>query len=109
MLGNSAANSASIGFAPSATVMNPVDFHNMKMLRDNENKFKYPDLWMPYPSIAGVPILTTTRMTAGSFLVGDFGMAKYFSRRGMTIRMWDQTNTIQFMTVLPLPHPSVVS
>ena len=93
MLGNSAGDANSIGFAPSAIVINPVDLHNLKMLRDNDNKFKYPDLFMPSPSIAGVPIRTTTRMTAGSFLVGDFGMAKYFARRGMTIRMWDQNGT----------------
>jgi len=93
ILGNSAADSASIGFAPNAIVLNPIDMHNIKLIRDEFGKFKYPELWMPQPVVAGVPVRTSTRMTVGSFLVGDFTMAKYFTRRGMTIRMWDQNGT----------------
>lgn len=93
MLGNNATDPEDIGFAPNAVVINPVDLHNVKLIRDAYGKFKYPELWMPTPSIAGVPIYTTTRIAAGSFLVGDFNMAKYFTRRGMNIRMWDQNGT----------------
>jgi HK97 family phage major capsid protein len=93
LLGNSESDTASIGYAPNAVVLNPVDLHNVKLLRDEEGRFKYPELWMGQPSVAGVPIRVSTRMTVGSFLVGDFTMAKYFTRRGMTIRMWDQNGT----------------
>jgi HK97 family phage major capsid protein len=93
ILGNSATDTASIGFAPNAIVLNPIDLHNMKLIRDEFGKFKYPELWMPQPTVAGVPIRVSTRMTVGSFLTGDFTMAKYFTRRGMNIRMWDQNGT----------------
>jgi len=90
ILGNSATDSTNIGFAPTGVVLNPVNLHNIKLIRDEFGKFKYPELWLPNPSIAGVPIYTSTRMTSGAFLIGDFTKAKYFTRRGLTIRMWDQ-------------------
>lgn len=90
VLGNKANDINTIGYAPSAIVLNPVDLHNMKMLRDNEGRWLYPELWVANPQIAGVPVYTTTRMTVGAFHVGDFTKAKYFTRRGMVVRMWDQ-------------------
>lgn len=93
MLGNSATDTASIGFAPTAIVINPIDLHNLKLIRDGEGRFKYPELWMPTPTVAGVPLRVSTRMAVGSYLVGDFSYAKYFAARGLNIRMWDQNGT----------------
>lgn len=93
MLGNNATDPEDIGFAPNAVVLNPADLFNLQMIRDNDGKFKYPELWMAQANIKGVPVYTTTRIPADSFLVGDFNMAKYFTRRGMNIRMWDQNGT----------------
>lgn len=93
MLGNSETDIEDIGFAPNGITINPATFFNMQMLVDKDGKFLYPQLWMPNPNIAGVPIYTTTRVAADAFLVGDFTMAKYFTRRGLNIRMWDQNGT----------------
>lgn len=90
ILGNSATDATNIGFAPTGITINPIDLHNSKLIRDTDGKFKYPELWMPQPAIAGVPIYSSTRVTVGSYIVGDFTKAKYFTRRGLSIRMWDQ-------------------
>lgn len=90
VLGNNANDANTIGFSPSAITLNPIDFHNVKLLRNKDGNWLYPELWMPNPSVGGVPIYTSTRIAAGTAYVGDFSKARYFTRRGMSIRMWDQ-------------------
>lgn len=86
------ANTAtSVGFMPNAIIVNPVDWYNMTRLKDDNNQYLVGmDGIM---RVSGVPVYKSTRVTAGSYLLGDFSKGKVYMRRNTQIRMWEQNDT----------------
>ena len=77
-------------FRPSHIVLNPVDWFNLEIERINPGSDdRY--IWSnPQDSgdrrLWGVQVLVANAMTAGSFLVGDFGQAMAFEKNGISFQ-----------------------
>lgn len=66
-----------LAFYPSSgVVMSPVDWHNLELTKDNQNRYLIasPTARTP-PMIWGQPVVESDGMTYGDFLVGAFRMA----------------------------------
>jgi len=95
-LGNTS-NSKATGFVPTAHIINPVDLFNVLSLKEstNESALKMRGVTIDTNGmirIFGVPVLTSQRIDAGSFLTGDFNQGKLYTRRGINIQLWDQNS-----------------
>jgi len=80
-------------YMPTAILMNPADVTKYLLLeKDSTNRYLSPWVFTnETPTIAGVPVLQTTAITAGAFFIGDFSQAgQIFDRRQATIEI---TNT----------------
>lgn len=96
-LGNTS-NTKATGFTVTAHIVNPVDWFNMLMYKeaDSQSALKHNGLTQDNNGmlrIFGVPVLKTQRITAGSFLTGDFNQGKLYTRRAVEIKMWDQNSS----------------
>lgn len=92
-LGYNATNAYTKGFIPDAVVLSPVDSHNIGELKDSDGKWLLPGWMEGRKAIAGIPVIESTDMTAGSYLVAQIAACKYYTRRGITVRFWDQYDT----------------
>jgi HK97 family phage major capsid protein len=81
-------------FNPNYIVLNPADVRDMKLTRDDSGAYLMPpQIAESNPSVAGVRIIANTGVTKGSYLVGDFTKAKWWNRKGMELRVWEQNDT----------------
>ena len=78
---------------PNYIVLHPSDLRDMKLVRDDSGSYLLP------PTIAagnvmvdGVRVIANTGMTKGSYLVGDFTKAKFWTRKGMELKIWEQNS-----------------
>lgn len=93
MIGYNGSNAYTKGYTPNAIVLNPVDAHNIGSIKDANGNYVLPMyLSANGKVIDGVPVIVSIDMTAGYFLVGDISAAKYYTRRGLVVRFWDQYN-----------------
>jgi len=93
-LGSNTSNvntSLAAGFMANGIVLNPADYYNMSRAKDSNNRPLF-DL-NGVMRVNGVPIYQSTRVSAGTYVVGDFSRAKLYMRRNMTINVWDQNST----------------
>jgi len=94
MIGYNGSNAYTKGYTPNAIVLNPVDAHNIGSIKDaNENYVLPMYLSANGKVIDGIPVIVSTDMTAGTFLVGDLSVAKYYVKRGLQVKFWDQYET----------------
>lgn len=77
-------------FIPNWIVVHPADLRDMKLERDDQGAYMLPQYQDNVPRVNGVPIISNTGQTQGTFLVGDFTKAKYWSRKDMELRVWEQ-------------------
>ena len=83
-----------MGFLPTAITMNYADIANIRNLKDTLGQYIFPQyLNMDQLNIAGIPIIGSFDIPAGTFLVGDFTKAKAFIKRDLTVRMWEQNES----------------
>lgn len=79
----------SVGFATSTGfVIHPNDWHEIVTIKDTTGRFIYgdPSAQSPQPRLWGVPGVSTTKMTEGTVLQGDFRMdAKLWTSGGIRI------------------------
>lgn len=77
-------------FKPNYVVMHPDDILAMELSRDQDGNY----LWPPYlnvtPQFSGIQIVENTGMTSGTYLIGDFTKAKFWTRKGMDLKIWEQ-------------------
>ena len=92
-LGYNGTNAYTVGFNPDVVVLNPVDSHNLGGLKDSNGLWLLPGYYQGQKNISGVPIVESTDMTVGSYLVASLSNIKYYTRRGMVVRFWDQYDT----------------
>lgn len=76
-------------YAPTAIVMHPTDWANIEMLKDGVGNYRFANpvnsnrrqLW-------GLPVIETTAINEGNFLMGAFNMgAAIFDREQVTVRV----------------------
>lgn len=77
-------------FKPNYVVLHPDDILAMELSRDQDGNY----LWPPYlnvtPQFSGIQIVENNGMTSGSYLIGDFTKAKFWTRKGMELKIWEQ-------------------
>ncbi len=78
-------------YFPSAILMHPTDIANLDLTQDSTYNYKLPWVFGGNRNIAGVPIIESTAITAGDFLVGDFRQGcQIFDRKTPSIMVYDQ-------------------
>ena len=92
-LGYNASNAYTKGYQPTGIILNPVDAFNIGGLKDSDGNWILPGWFTGNKAIDGISVIISTDMTAGSFLVLDGMVGKYFTRRGMQVKFWDQYDT----------------
>ena len=81
-------------FNPNYIVLHPADVRDMKLTRDDRGAYLVPpQVAENNPQVAGVRIIANTGVTKGSYLAGDFTKAKWWNRKGMELRVWEQNDT----------------
>lgn len=77
-------------YEATAMVIHPADATLIKLSKDTTGNYLYPWIFMPQGQIVldGVPVIVTTAMTSGQFLVGDFRRgAQVFDRKQMSLEI----------------------
>lgn len=76
-------------YAATAILLHPTDAWKIKLTKDSNYQYIHPWIFMPQPMILdGVPVIITTAITAGQFLVGDFRLgAQVFDRKQLTLEI----------------------
>lgn len=81
-------------YNPNYIMINTADWYNMLLTKDKDGGYVFPEsarFGGVAPRIAGVPIVATTAITAGDFLVGDFAQGvQLFDRLQANIRFFEQ-------------------
>jgi HK97 family phage major capsid protein len=81
-------------YQANAIMINVSDWYNLLLLKDQDGQYLMPEAFRfgaQAPRIAGVPLIGTTAITAGDFLVGDFAMGtQIFDRQQVNIRFFEQ-------------------
>ncbi len=78
------------GFLTTHIVTNPTDYYLLSEEKDNEGRYLYPG---DTPiRIMGVPVLKSQFLSSDEFVVGNFSLPKIYTRRNVTIRMWEQNS-----------------
>ena len=82
-------------FMPNYIILNPADVRDMKLTRDDRGAYLLPPTMAVGNNVAvdGIRVISNTGMTKGSYLVGDFTKAKFWVRKAVDIRIWDQNDT----------------
>lgn len=80
-------------FNPNYIVLHPSDLRDMKLERDDKGAYMIPAYMNVDPAVDGIRIISNTGMTKGTYLVGDFTKAKYWTRKDMELRIWEQNET----------------
>ena len=85
-------------YSPTAILLNPADAKLMKLTKDDNGQYIFPWVFMNGGVVVdSIPVIESTAMTSGSFLVGDFKLgAQIFDRRQMTIE-FSNTNEDNFV------------
>ena len=84
---------ATVGFAtPSCIWMNPTDWMNIRLLRTADGIYIWGHPAATGPNtIWGLPVITCTTVTLGSFVVGDFaGQSMVWMRKGLSFEVANQ-------------------
>ena len=78
---------------PNYIVLHPSDLRDMKLTRDDNGSYLLPPT-MAAGNVAvdGIRVIANTGMTKGSYLVGDFTKAKFWTRKGMELKIWEQNS-----------------
>jgi HK97 family phage major capsid protein len=70
-------------FSANYIVLHPSDVRDMKLERDDQGAYMLPQYMQTDPAVDGVRIISNTGQTAGTYLVGDFTRAKYWTRKAL--------------------------
>lgn len=75
---------------PNYIVLNPSDVRDMELDRDGSGAYLLPPFMQMLPGVGGVRVIENNGITAGTYLVGDFTKAKFWMRKGMELKIWEQ-------------------
>jgi len=74
-------------FEPTHVVLNPADVAAMQLTKTSTGEYTYPMFLMDVNRVANLIVVSTTNMTAGEFLVGDFSKSNVRMREAMNIQV----------------------
>lgn len=77
-------------FRPNYIVLNPSDVRDMELERDGDGSYMLPPFMQSLPGVGGVRVIENNGISAGTYLVGDFTKAKFWTRKGMELKIWEQ-------------------
>jgi HK97 family phage major capsid protein len=80
-------------FAANGVVLNPSDWANISVTRDDENGFTLPSTVTfvnGQLTINGIPVFKATWVTAGEFIVGDWTQAYKYVTDGLKVEFFEQ-------------------
>ena len=80
-------------YKATAMLIHPTDATLIKLTKDDNGNYIHPWIFMPNGQITldGIPVIVTTAITAGDFLVGDFKLgAQVFDRKQMSLEFTDK-------------------
>lgn len=80
-------------YRPNYVVLNPDDLNAMELSRDDNGNYLWPPYLAAQPQFAGIKIIENNGITSGTYLIGDFSKAKFWMRKGMELKIWDQNDT----------------
>ena len=86
-------------YRPTAILLHPTDITTLKLTKDDNGQYIFPWIFQANGNVVldGVPVVVSTAITAGTFLVGDFKMgAQIFDRRQLAIE-FSNTNEDNFI------------
>lgn len=77
---------------PNYIILHPSDLRDLKLTRDDRGAYMLPPTMAVGNNVAidGIRIISNSGMTKGSYLVGDFSKAKFWMRKGMELKIWEQ-------------------
>jgi HK97 family phage major capsid protein len=74
-------------FEPTHVVLNPEDVAAMQLTKTATGEYTYPMFLMDVNKVANLIVVSTTNMTAGTFLVGDFTKSNVRMREAMNVQV----------------------
>lgn len=74
-------------FEPTHVVLNPEDVAAMQLTKSSTGEYTYPMFLMDVNRVANLIVVSTTNMTAGTFLVGDFTKSNVRMREAMNVQV----------------------
>jgi len=74
-------------FEPTHVVLNPEDVAAMQLTKGSTGEYTYPMFLMDVNKVANLSVVSTTNMTAGTFLVGDFTKSNVRMREAMNVQV----------------------
>jgi HK97 family phage major capsid protein len=74
-------------FEPTHVVLNPEDVAAMQLTKSATGEYTYPMFLMDVNKVANLIVVSTTNMTAGTFLVGDFTKSNVRMREAMNVQV----------------------
>lgn len=74
-------------FEPTHVVLNPEDVAAMQLTKSATGEYTYPMFLMDVNRVANLIVVSTTNMTAGTFLVGDFTKSNVRMREAMNVQV----------------------
>jgi len=74
-------------FEPTHVVLNPEDVAAMQLTKSSTGEYTYPMFLMDVNKVANLSVVSTTNMTAGTFLVGDFTKSNVRMREAMNVQV----------------------
>ena len=77
-------------FEPTHVVLNPADFAAMQLTKTNTGEYTYPMFLMDMngvATVANLPVITSSYMAAGTYLVGDFSKSNVRVREGVNMQV----------------------
>lgn len=77
-------------YNPTHILLNPDDALDMELERDDNGSYIWPPHLNVTPAIGRVQIIENTGVPTGYYLAGDFKKAKFWMRKGMDLKVWDQ-------------------
>ena len=94
-------------YVPNAIMVNLAEYYAMLRMKGTDGHYILPESARyggQRPNIDGVPIIASTAITAGDFLVGDFSAAQLFDRQQSTIKFYeaDQDNAIKGLVTVTI-------
>ena len=81
-------------FIPTHAFMAPADYAQMIASKGSNGVYVLPPfITAGGATVAGVKVVQSNLITAGSILVGDFSRVTLYLKRGIEIKIWDQDST----------------
>lgn len=93
VIAGSAAKLAALNYNANFALVNPVDYWKMVTLKDQEQAYLQNIIYNASASalnVFGIPVVSTTAITAGNFVVGDSRYVMPMQREGISLRFFEE-------------------